>query len=177
MKISEMTPEQIETRRASQRTEEYKRDKRLRDEKYRERKNNLLENKIKKREKLSPEESKRRRREREKVKKKRRNDKNKQWLIDHKKEKSCSMCGYNIHTEILQFHHTDPKNKEFEVARKKDKSLDSLKKEIEKCVLLCPNCHSWLHFNERAEKIKQIKNTQTQEVLLPKCTSQNFLNF
>ena len=166
MKNSEMTSEQINRRRAEQTTEEYKAKKRDRDRKYAEENKNklckrcninkrgrasvqiceecrikeLLEKGINPREKLTPEEAKRRRKERKKEKYSRNND----WINNFKKDKTCAMCGYNKHSEILHFHHTK-KDKEFSISQKKDKSLDILKAEIEKCILLCPNCHNWLH--------------------------------
>lgn len=131
----------IEERRASQRTEEYKIKKRIRDKRYREKKNPNL----KPIEKISSEEAKRRRLERKRKQKKRKLELNKKWITDYKKDKSCVMCGYNKHPEILHFHHTK-QNKQYNISRNKDKSINTLKKEIEKCILLCPNCHGSLHY-------------------------------
>lgn len=70
-----------------------------------------------------------------------------------KSQKSCSHCGYNEHSEILQFHHIDPSNKEFDFSKGNigNLSKNRLLKEIEKCILLCPNCHIWLHYKENAK--------------------------
>lgn len=27
--------------------------------------------------------------------------------------------------------------------------MERIKDEIQKCILLCPNCHQWLHFSEK----------------------------
>jgi hypothetical protein len=57
----------------------------------------------------------------------------------------CIVCGYNKYIGSLDFHHLDPNKKEFNIARLKGYSLDKLSKELDKCVLLCKNCHSETH--------------------------------
>lgn len=56
----------------------------------------------------------------------------------------CSQCGYSEEPRILQFHHVTD-NKLFTLGAYRRYSLEKLKKEAEKCVLLCPNCHFKLH--------------------------------
>ena len=61
----------------------------------------------------------------------------------------CQICGYNKCLTALDFHHLDKNTKEFSIAngyriRKKE---DEIIKEIEKCVLLCSNCHHEVHEN------------------------------
>ena len=58
----------------------------------------------------------------------------------------CSKCGYNKHPEILEFHHLDPKEKDFSVSNllRMGKQADN---EILKCILLCPNCHKEEHYH------------------------------
>ena len=72
------------------------------------------------------------------------------FLSLYKKGKSCAFCGYNKYPEILQFHHKDKKEKAFNIANKvrTASALKKVKAEIDKCILLCPNCHNWLHFKE-----------------------------
>ena len=74
------------------------------------------------------------------------------FLRSYKLDKSCSMCGYDEHPEILQFHHRNPDEKEFKMAKGNvgNLSRERLQQEIDKCDLLCPNCHNWLHFKETA---------------------------
>lgn len=56
---------------------------------------------------------------------------------------SCVLCGYRRWTGALQFHHVDPKRKEFHIGhRGYSRSLARSRAEAEKCVLLCANCHS-----------------------------------
>ena len=53
----------------------------------------------------------------------------------------CFICGYNSFAGALDFHHLDPKTKDFNISRVKNKKFDSIKNELDKCVLLCSNCH------------------------------------
>lgn len=56
----------------------------------------------------------------------------------------CSKCGYNKCQRALQFHHTDPSQKCFEMSSREinHKSWQDIKKEASKCILVCANCHS-----------------------------------
>jgi hypothetical protein len=55
----------------------------------------------------------------------------------------CRLCGYDRWMGALQFHHVDPAEKEFNIAlRGVARSLDRARREAEKCVLLCANCHA-----------------------------------
>lgn len=66
----------------------------------------------------------------------------------------CIDCGYNRCINVLQFHHLNPKEKEFNISRNgHSRSWDRVKAEIEKCVLLCANCHAERHYNEHKEII------------------------
>jgi transposase-like protein len=56
---------------------------------------------------------------------------------------ACSICGYDKHIGALQFHHRAGEVKEFGVAaRGFTRSLEAVRAEAAKCVLLCANCHS-----------------------------------
>ena len=57
----------------------------------------------------------------------------------------CSLCGYNRCEAALVFHHTDPTKKGFGFSGKHALSWSRLKKELDKCVLLCMNCHAEEH--------------------------------
>lgn len=58
----------------------------------------------------------------------------------------CSICGYNKCRTALDFHHLDPSVKEKSIAAMvHSSSLSKLQKEIEKCILLCSNCHHEVH--------------------------------
>ncbi|MBU0957358.1 MAG: HNH endonuclease [Nanoarchaeota archaeon] len=62
-------------------------------------------------------------------------------LLDGK----CKICGYNNTIQALEFHHIQG-NKENHMTRLiKDNSKQKVLKEIEKCILLCANCHRETH--------------------------------
>jgi hypothetical protein len=48
------------------------------------------------------------------------------------------------HYEVYDFHHLDPKTKEFSPG-KRHLRFESMVKELDKCVLLCSNCHRIRH--------------------------------
>ena len=55
----------------------------------------------------------------------------------------CAICGYDRYPRALQFHHVDPAEKSFGLsARGITRSLEELRTEAAKCVLLCANCHA-----------------------------------
>lgn len=57
----------------------------------------------------------------------------------------CIKCGYNKCVDVLTFHHVDPNNKKHNISRMYGYSWESVKKELNKCILLCMNCHIELH--------------------------------
>jgi 5-methylcytosine-specific restriction endonuclease McrA len=58
----------------------------------------------------------------------------------------CAICGYDKCARALSFHHLDPKKKEFGVAAKGlTRSWAKIQKEIDKCILICANCHMEVH--------------------------------
>jgi hypothetical protein len=55
----------------------------------------------------------------------------------------CHLCGYDRWVGALQFHHLHGEHKEFGLAdRGLTRSLEAVRAEASKCVLLCANCHS-----------------------------------
>lgn len=53
----------------------------------------------------------------------------------------CAVCGYDRCIINLHFHHVDPAEKSFSLSMHTTKSLAAYREEMEKCVLLCANCH------------------------------------
>jgi hypothetical protein len=79
--------------------------------------------------------------------KKRREDFNK-WYYEYKSTLSCIQCGFS-HPAAIDFHHRDKKDKEFSPSRMREHTnKKGFLKEIEKCDVLCANCHRILHYNE-----------------------------
>ena len=59
----------------------------------------------------------------------------------------CMDCAGTFPPPVYDFHHLDPKEKEFnlgDILRRKD--FSTIEKELTKCVLLCANCHRIRHF-------------------------------
>lgn len=59
----------------------------------------------------------------------------------------CSKCGYNKCIDALEFHHENPNEKEFKLGSGNTMSWQEYKKEANKCILLCSNCHKEIHAN------------------------------
>lgn len=60
----------------------------------------------------------------------------------------CQKCGYKRCARALSFHHKDPTEKDFGLsARGLTRSWEKIKKELDKCILLCANCHMETHEN------------------------------
>ena len=58
----------------------------------------------------------------------------------------CVVCGYNRCMECLDFHHIDPQKKDFGLSsRGITRSWEKIKKEINKCILICSRCHGEIH--------------------------------
>jgi hypothetical protein len=69
--------------------------------------------------------------------------------VKHKGGK-CSLCGYSKCLAALEFHHIDRSKKQFGVGGKRSTTFENLKEELEKCVLLCANCHREVEYGTSA---------------------------
>lgn len=61
--------------------------------------------------------------------------------------RKCSRCGYCECDEALNFHHLDPKTKKFQLSGRalQDHGWHEILEESKKCILLCSNCHIYMH--------------------------------
>jgi hypothetical protein len=83
----------------------------------------------------------------------------KQWRA-FKTTLSCSKCGFN-HPAAMDFHHKDPKNKLGSVNQFiSDGRFKAALDEVQKCVVLCANCHRIHHHDERQAKKKKKKGAE-----------------
>jgi hypothetical protein len=58
----------------------------------------------------------------------------------------CQDC-FNENIIVLEFHHRNPNDKKFDISRRKHKtSWKTITKELDKCDLLCANCHREKHY-------------------------------
>ncbi len=75
---------------------------------------------------------------------KERQRKTKQLAVSYKGG-SCTSCGYNKSISALEFHHIDPSTKDKDYFNTRGGLTQTLKTELDKCVLLCANCHREHH--------------------------------
>lgn len=58
----------------------------------------------------------------------------------------CQMCGYARCMGALEFHHSDPSKKDFGISMNGlTRAWTKVKAEVDKCVLVCANCHREIH--------------------------------
>lgn len=68
----------------------------------------------------------------------------------------CVRCGVDDR-RVLCFHHVDPDQKKFDIAKKVNLEFSLLKIELDKCVVLCENCHAIVHIERDPKFIKVVK--------------------
>ena len=74
-----------------------------------------------------------------------RREKTKELLVEYKGGK-CEICGYDKCVEALEFHHINPDEKDFGIGQKGyTRSFERNKEEVDKCILVCANCHREIH--------------------------------
>lgn len=74
-----------------------------------------------------------------------RRDKIKELAVQYKGGK-CELCGYNKCVAALDFHHLDPAEKDFGIGAKGyTRSWSRVKQELDKCIMVCSNCHREIH--------------------------------
>jgi hypothetical protein len=66
------------------------------------------------------------------------------------KKQGCSICGYNKCLKALDFHHKEGEEKTINISRtlSQNKNWEDMKGELDKCIILCSNCHRELHAKE-----------------------------
>lgn len=58
----------------------------------------------------------------------------------------CQCCGYNKYVGALEFHHINSEEKDFGISAKGyTRSWKRVKEELDKCILVCANCHREIH--------------------------------
>lgn len=78
----------------------------------------------------------------------------------------CEICGYNKNISALEFHHINPDEKELALDARSfsNNKYELLNKEVEKCMLLCSNCHREMHNPTlMLENIPNIINDKKEE--------------
>ena len=72
-------------------------------------------------------------------------------ILHELKANGCAICGYDKCDGALNFHHIVPKKKKFYIAAE-TMGHNDLIDEINKCILLCSNCHREIHHMGRYQK-------------------------
>lgn len=65
----------------------------------------------------------------------------------------CKRCGYNKCIGALECHHRDPNQKDIALSNAKLVSFDKIKSELDKCDLLCANCHREAHYEMKYPRL------------------------
>ncbi len=76
---------------------------------------------------------------------KKRRKKLKELAVEYKGGKCCK-CNYDKCIGALEFHHLDSNEKDFGIAAKGHTvSWERMKLELDKCIMVCANCHREIH--------------------------------
>jgi len=78
---------------------------------------------------------------------------NKKRAVEYKGGK-CERCGYNKCIDALEFHHIDPSEKDKNFGNIKIRKWEDQKKELDKCICVCANCHREIHLELRCDTSK-----------------------
>jgi len=60
----------------------------------------------------------------------------------------CCICNYDKCIAALEFHHKDRSTKEFQISGNYRRSWEKIKQELDKCILVCSNCHKELEYGD-----------------------------
>lgn len=71
----------------------------------------------------------------------------KELVNNLKRNQCCAKCGDN-RAYVLDYHHIDPNIKEMNISRmlSNRSNINHVIQEIDKCIILCSNCHRELHY-------------------------------
>ncbi|OGZ72096.1 MAG: hypothetical protein A2908_04340 [Candidatus Staskawiczbacteria bacterium RIFCSPLOWO2_01_FULL_38_12b] len=84
-------------------------------------------------------------------------EKYRKFLDGYKEKHGCHKCGIKDR-RVLDFHHL--RDKEFSIgyANYNHLAFNRVKKEIEKCAVVCSNCHRIIHYKQYWQHDKQFRN-------------------
>lgn len=60
----------------------------------------------------------------------------------------CANCRQTFAPCVYDFHHVNPEEKEFTIGENTLASKKRFFEEVEKCILLCANCHRLVHYKD-----------------------------
>jgi|TARA_B100001094_G_scaffold332524_1_gene405012 hypothetical protein len=90
-----------------------------------------------------------------------------QWLTNYKTGKPCQDCGKTYDPICMDFHHEQPELKKDEIRMllRDGYSMEIVQAEIDKCVLICSNCHRLRHKDDPVTVYKVAQRSQSKAVL------------
>ena len=79
----------------------------------------------------------------------------------------CCICGYNKCPSALEFHHLDPEQKDFTLAKNANVAFEKAAQELRKTILVCANCHREIHAEliDTESLISSFDENKYQEIL------------
>lgn len=86
-------------------------------------------------------------------------------LREERAKNGCAMCGEK-HPACLEFHHKDESTKSFNIAlgaSRGKKGIDQLREELDKCTVLCSNCHRKHHYEQQSGMYNQPPIRETRK--------------
>ena len=81
---------------------------------------------------------------------------------------SCQLCGYNKDITALDLHHINPEEKDFSFNSADSRNWQSVRDELEKCILLCSNCHREIHSGFNTSILKTSFAEERAEIISDK---------
>ena len=86
------------------------------------------------------------------------------------KNNCCEICGLKRNTledlDIFDYHHKNRNDKSFEISEQmKNKPWEIVKQELDKCMMLCANCHRKQHYYQRENIIIKYANIFTEKYI------------
>ncbi len=85
----------------------------------------------------------------------------------------CQICGYEKCPAALEFHHRDPNEKDYDWNKMRRRAWDDIIKELDKCDMLCANCHRERHYDpsiaQRAIEFLKSKSRYVSQIACDNC--------
>ncbi len=91
--------------------------------------------------------------------------KRKQQIAEYKLELGCAHCGYRGHPAALHFDHLPEHEKSFTISQKTKRKWSVLVAEMEKCQVLCANCHAIQTATRHTEKHERTQKEKKEQQL------------
>ncbi len=88
--------------------------------------------------------------------------KRRQLIAQYKLDQGCAICGYKGHPDALDFDHLPGTDKKAAVSQMYRAAWTEVMKEIEKCQILCANCHRIISAQRIRDK-QEAKRAEKQD--------------